>query len=62
MDRVRNDEVQRKKGFIRELAEQAEQGVFQWFVHVEILEEEGLVKKITRSDMRGVRPRGRPQI
>ncbi len=38
----------------------AEQRVLRCFGHVERMEEEHLVKKITRSDMRGVRPRGRP--
>ncbi len=34
----------------------------QWFGHVERMEEERLVKKVTRSDVRGVRPRGRPRM
>ncbi len=42
------------------MAERAEQRVLQWFGHVERMEEECLVKKITRFDVRGVRPRGRP--
>ncbi len=29
---------------------------------MERMEEEGLVKKVTRSDVRGVRPRGRPRM
>ncbi len=29
---------------------------------MERMEEERLVKKVTRSDVRGVRPRGRPQM
>ncbi len=32
-----------------------------WFGHVERMEEDRLVKKTTRSNVRGVRPRGRPQ-
>ncbi len=58
MDRVRNNEV-RRTGIVKGLAERAEQGVLQWFGHVERMEEQHLVK-ITRSDVRGVRPRGRP--
>ncbi len=61
VDQVRNDEVWRT-GVAKTLAEQAEQGVLQWFGHVERIEEEHLVKKTTRSDMRGVRPRGRLQM
>ncbi len=60
MDRVRNDEVRRRKGVVRELAERTEQGVLRWFGYVERMVEERLVKKITRSNLRGVRPRGRP--
>ncbi len=47
---------------LQELTERAEQGVLQLFGYVERMEEENLVKKITRSDVRGVRPRGRPQM
>ncbi len=61
MDRVRNEEV-RRTGVVKELAERAEQGVLRWFGHVERMEEERLVKKITISDVRGVRPRGRPRM
>ncbi len=62
MARVRNDEVRRRTGVVRELAERAEQGVLRWYGHVEKMEEERLVKKITRSDVRGVRSRGRHQL
>ncbi len=47
---------------VKELAERAEQGVLWWFGHVERMEEERLVKKITIFDVRGVRPRGRPRM
>ncbi len=62
MDRVRNEEVRRRKGVVKELAERAEQGVVRWFGHVERMKEERLVKKVTRSNVRGVRPRGRPRM
>ncbi len=62
MDCVRNDEVRRRTGVVRELAEQTEQGVLPWFGHAERTKEEHLVKKITGSDLRGVRPRGRPRM
>ncbi len=45
MDRVRNEEVRRRTGVVKDLAEQAEQGVLRWFGHVERMEEERLVKK-----------------
>ncbi len=62
MDWVRNEEVRWRTGVVKELAERAEQGVLRWFGHVERMEEERLVKKITRSDVRCVRPRGRPRM
>ncbi len=40
------------------MAEQAEQEMLRWFGDMEKVEEEHLVKKITRSDVRGVRPMG----
>ncbi len=55
-------EVRRRTRVVKELAEQAEQRVLQWFGHVERMEENRLVKKVTRSDVRGVRPRGRPRM
>ncbi len=62
MDRVRNNEVRRRTGVVRELAERSKQRVLQWFGHVERMDEERLVKNITRSDVRGVRARRRPQM
>ncbi len=56
MDRVRNDEMQKRTGVGKELAERAEQGVLRWIAHVERMEEERLV--MFGSDMRSVRPRG----
>ncbi len=61
MDRVRNNETRRTE-VVRELAERAEQGVLRWFGHMERMEEGRLVTKITISDMRGIRPRGRPRM
>ncbi len=62
MDQVRNEEVRRRTGIVKELAERAEQGVLRWFGHVERMEEKHFVKKVTRSDVRGIRPRGRPRM
>ena len=62
MDRVRNEEVRRRTGVVKGLAERADQGVLRWFGHVERMEEERLVKKIVRSDVMGGRPRGRPRM
>ncbi len=62
MDRVRNEEVRRRTGFVKKLAERAGQRVLRWFEHVERMEEERSVKKVSRSDVRGVRQRGRPRM
>ncbi len=62
LDRVKNDEVRIRTGVVRELAERAGRRVLQWFEDVETMEEKRLVTEITRSHVRSVRPRGRPQI
>ncbi len=62
MNRVRNEEVRRRTEVVKELAERAEEGVLRWFGNVEMMAEERLVKKVTRPDVRGVRPRGRPRM
>ena len=61
LDRVRNEEIRRRTGVVRELAGRAEQGLLRWFGHVERMEDRRMVKKITRSGVRGMRPRGRPR-
>jgi len=55
MDRVRNEEVRRRTGVVRELADRAEQGEWRWFGHMERMDGDRLVKKINGSDARGVR-------
>ncbi len=51
--------MRRRMRVVKESAEREEQGVLQWSGHVERMEEECSVKKITRSDVRSVRARGR---
>ena len=46
---------------MRELGGQAEQCVLRWFGHMERMKEDRLVKRIVRSDVRGVRLRERSQ-
>ncbi len=62
IDRVKNEEVRRRRGVVKELTEQAEQGVLRWFGYMERMEEERLVKNITRAVVRGARPRERPRM
>ena len=61
MDQVRNEEVRRRDGVTRELADRAELSVLMCFVHMEIMEDR-LVKRIIGFDERGVRLRGRPRM
>ncbi len=62
MNRVRNDEMSRRSVVLKELADRPEQGVLQWLGHRDWMKGATWVKRITRSDVRGARPRGRPQI
>ncbi len=39
MDWVRNEEVRRRKGVVKDLAELSEHGVLQFFLHLERMEE-----------------------
>ena len=39
MDRVRNEEVRRRAGIERELANRADQRVLRWFGHMERMDE-----------------------
>lgn len=49
--------VQRRTGVVRELGDQVEQGVLQWFELVERIEGHSL--KMIRSDVSSTRPRGK---
>ena len=59
---LRNEEVRRRTGVLLELSNRAEQKGLRWFGHVERMDEGRMVKRITRSDARGGRPRGRPKM
>ena len=61
-DRIRNEEIRRRTGVMRDLAGRADQSTLRWFGHIERMEEDRLVKRIYRSEARGVAPRGRPQL
>lgn len=54
MDRVRNEEMQRRTEVVIELADQTEKG------SVERMEEECLVKNITRTNVKDTRPWAKP--
>ena len=46
MDRVRNEEVCRKPGIERELANRADRGVLRWFGHVERMDEYRVARRV----------------
>ena len=61
-DRLRNEEIRRRTGVLLELSKRAEQRGLRWFGHVERMEEDRMVKRITGSRTRGVRRVGRPRM
>ena len=61
-DRLRNEEVRRRTGVLLELSNRAEQKGLRWFGHVERMDEDRMVKRISGSGVRGGRPRGRPRF
>ena len=62
LDRIRNEEVRRRTGVVRELAERADQRVLKWFGHMERMSDERLVKRVLKSEVSGRCVRGRPRI
>ncbi len=60
MNQVTNDQISRRTVILKELVDRTEQGVLRWFGHLNWTKGTW-VKKITRSDVRSTRPRGRPQ-
>ena len=46
MDTVRNEEVRRRAGIARELANRADQRVLRWFGHVEIMDEYRMTRRV----------------
>ena len=61
-DRIRNEEIRRRTGVLRELAGRADQSLLRWFGHVERMQDGKLVKRLVRSDVGGGRLRGRPRL
>ncbi|WP_147453090.1 hypothetical protein [Xanthobacter tagetidis] len=61
-DRVRNEEVRRRKVERRELAERVDGRVLRWFGHMERMNDERVVRKTMNYQVEGERPRGRPRF
>ena len=52
MDRVRNEEVSRRAGIVRELASRVVQTVLGWVGHVERMEESRLARRVMKAPWR----------
>ena len=62
MDRVRNEEVHRRAGIERELANRADQRVLRWFGYVERMDEYRMAKRVLMAEVSGGRVRGRLRL
>ena len=62
MYRVRNEEVRRRAGIERELANRADQRVSRWFVYVERMDECRMVRRVLMAEVSGGWVRGRPRL
>ena len=52
MDTVKNEEVRRRAGIERELANRADQRVLRWFGHVEIMDEHRMAIRVLMVEQR----------
>ena len=62
MDRLRNEEVRRRAGIERELADRADQRVPRWFGHVERMDKYRMARRVLMAEVSGGRVRGRPRL
>ena len=62
MDRVRNEEVRRRAGIERELANKADQRVLRWFGHVERTDEYCMARRVLMAELSEGRVRRRPRL
>ena len=60
MDRVRNEEVRRRAGIERVLANRVDQRVLRWFGHVERMDEYRMPRRVLIWEVSGGWVRGRP--
>ena len=59
-EHVTNEEVRRRVGLDRTLADRADEKVLSWFGHVERMSGERLTKRVYKSSVEGSRRRGAP--
>ena len=62
MDGVRNEEVRRRAGIERELANRADQRVLRWFGHVERMDEYRMARRVLMAGVSAGRVRGKPRL
>ena len=62
MDRVRNEEVRRRAGKERELANRADQRVLRWFGHLERIHEYRMAIRVLMAEVSGGRVPGRLRL
>ena len=62
MDRVRNEEVHRRAGIERELANRADQRVLRWFGLVDRMDEYRMARRVSMDEVSGGRVRWRPRL
>ena len=61
-DRVRNEEVRRRTGVLKPLDQRVDEKLLRWFGHVERMDEERLLKRVSLSSVEGRNRRGRPKM
>ena len=62
MDRVRNEEMRRRAGIEKELANRADQRVLRRFGHMERMDANRMARKVLMAEVSGGRVRGRPRL
>ena len=61
-DRLRNEEVRRRAGVMKELSVKADERLLGWFGHVERMSDERMTKKVMKARVDGRAVRGRPRF
>ena len=62
INKVRNEEMDRRAGIERELPSRADQRVLIWFGHLERMDEYRMARRVLMADVRGGRVRFRPRL
>ena len=62
LDRFRNEEMRERTSVRKELAARVDMNVLKWFGHVERMENERLLNRVTNARVDGRNVRGRPRF